>query len=76
MEQLAAEDAARAEFARAHGAGELDTAMVWAGECIDLIPEVAPAGELVAGIAAEAEQVLCNVARRAGGESSTAVGSP
>lgn len=75
-EQLAADDVARAEFARAHGAGELDTAVVWAGECADLIADVAPAGELVARIAAEAQEVVCDVARRAGSDSSTSVGSP
>lgn len=62
-EQLAADDAARAEFVRAHGAGELDTAMVWAGECVDLVADVAPAGELVKRIAAQAEDVLGDVAR-------------
>lgn len=70
-EQLAADQAARADFARAHRAGELDTALVWAGECADLIADVAPAGDLVARIAAEAQEVLGDVARRAGGEVST-----
>jgi nitronate monooxygenase len=74
-EQLAADDAARAEFARAHGAGELDDAMVWAGECTDLIADVAPAGDLVAHIAAEAERVLCDIARRGDSDLSTSVRS-
>jgi len=38
--------------------GDLDTAMVWAGEGIDLISDVAPAGELVGRIGAEAEARL------------------
>jgi nitronate monooxygenase len=38
--------------------GDLDTAMVWAGEGIDLISDVAPAGELVRRIGAEAEARL------------------
>ena len=38
--------------------GDLDTAMVWAGEGIDLISDVAPAGELVRRIGAEAEACL------------------
>lgn len=45
--------------------------MVWAGECTDLIADVAPAGDLVTRIAAEAEQVLGNVARRAGSDSTS-----
>lgn len=75
-EQLAADHVARAEFARAHGAGELDAAMVWAGECTDLIADVAPAGDLVARIGAEAERVLRNVARGAGTDQNTSVRSP
>jgi len=45
-------------FHAAAGEGDFDTAMVWAGEGVDLIPEVSDAGELVARIGAEAEQQL------------------
>jgi nitronate monooxygenase len=38
--------------------GDIDTAVVWAGEGIDLISDVAPAGELVRRIGAEAEACL------------------
>jgi nitronate monooxygenase len=38
--------------------GDLDTAMVWAGEGVDLISDVAPAGELVRRIGAETEARL------------------
>jgi nitronate monooxygenase len=38
--------------------GALDTAMVWAGEGVDLISDVAPAGELVRRIGAGAEARL------------------
>jgi nitronate monooxygenase len=38
--------------------GDLDTAMVWAGEGIDLISDITPAGELVRRIGAEAEARL------------------
>lgn len=38
--------------------GDFDTAMVWAGEGVDLISEVAPAGELVRRIGAETEARL------------------
>ena len=38
--------------------GDLYTAMVWAGEGVDLISDVAPAGELVRRIGAETEARL------------------
>jgi nitronate monooxygenase len=50
-------------FQAASREGDFDTAMVWAGEAVDLISDVAPAGELVRRIGAEAEARL-----RYGGE--------
>ena len=38
--------------------GDVDTAMVWAGEAVDLISDVAPAAGLVSRIGAEAEACL------------------
>jgi len=38
--------------------GDFDTAMIWAGEGVDLISDVAPAGELVRRIGVEAETCL------------------
>jgi nitronate monooxygenase len=38
--------------------GDIDTAMVWAGEGVDLISDVVPVGELVRRIGAEAEARL------------------
>ena len=38
--------------------GDFDTAMIWAGEVVDLISDVAPAGELVRRIGAETEACL------------------
>jgi nitronate monooxygenase len=38
--------------------GDFDTAMIWAGEGVDLISDIAPAGELVRRIGAEAEACL------------------
>ena len=38
--------------------GDFETAMVWAGEGVDLISDVAPAAELVRRIGAEAEECL------------------
>jgi nitronate monooxygenase len=56
---LAAEaDVQAPAFQAALGAGEFDTAMVWAGEGVDLIGEVEPAAELVRRIGAEAETRL------------------
>jgi nitronate monooxygenase len=43
--------------------GDIDTAMVWASEAVDLISDVAPAAELISRIGAEAEACL-----RHGGE--------
>ncbi len=36
-------------------AGDLETAVVWAGESVDLIHSVEPAGAIVSRIVAEAE---------------------
>jgi nitronate monooxygenase len=38
--------------------GDFDRAMIWAGEGVDLISDVAPAGELVRRIGAETEARL------------------
>jgi nitronate monooxygenase len=38
--------------------GDFDTAMIWAGEGVDLISDIAPDGELVRRIGAEAEACL------------------
>ena len=38
--------------------GDVETAMVWAGEAVDLISDVAPAAELIRRIGAEAEACL------------------
>jgi nitronate monooxygenase len=38
--------------------GDLETAMVWAGEAVDLISDVAPAADLIRRIGAEAEACL------------------
>jgi nitronate monooxygenase len=45
-------------FSAALGEGNFDTAMVWAGEGVDLISDVAPAAELVRRIGVEAEACL------------------
>jgi nitronate monooxygenase len=45
-------------FQEAVSKGDFETAMVWAGEAVDLIAEVANAGELVRSIGMEAESNL------------------
>ena len=59
----AALDAEIPAFQTAVREGDVDTAMVWASEAVDLISDLAPAAELVASIGAEAEARL-----RYGGE--------
>lgn len=51
-------DAEKPAFVDATREGDFDTAMVWAGEGVDLISDVAPAAELVRRIGAEAESCL------------------
>jgi len=55
---LAADAAELARYAKARGADDFDTAVIHAGEGIDLIHAIEPAGEIVARIVAEAEAAL------------------
>jgi nitronate monooxygenase len=52
------DEAAREQYNRAFDAGDFDTAVVWAGEGIDLIDKIEPAAAIVEQIAAEAEAAL------------------
>jgi nitronate monooxygenase len=63
-DELRASAQARERFALGHQAGDPDVGLVWAGEGTDLITAVEPAGELVAQIAAEAEELLRTAARQ------------
>lgn len=57
----AALTADRAELERyraAAQAGDFDTALVWAGECVDMIDRIEPAGAIVQRIGLEAEEWL------------------
>lgn len=47
-------------YQRAVQEGDFDTAVVFAGECVDMIHAVEPAADLVRRIGAEAETRLCN----------------
>jgi nitronate monooxygenase len=51
-------DTERAAFRAAAGEGDYDTAMVWAGEAVDLIRSVDGAASLVARISADAEACI------------------
>ena len=57
-EELRASAEARKQFTVGHQAGDPDIAMVWAGEGVDLITDVEPAGSLVTRIIAQAEGLL------------------
>jgi nitronate monooxygenase len=61
--ELARDDDARARFREAVDRGDLSAAPVWASEAIDLITAVAPAADLVAQLAAEAETALARALR-------------
>ena len=63
-EELAADSGAQRDYQEALARGESSLEPVWAGEGIDLITELTPAAELVAMLAAQAEEAL----RRAGSQ--------
>jgi nitronate monooxygenase len=60
--QKQTEEAARYDAARA--AGDFDTAAVIAGEAVDLIGDIPPAGEIVERVATEAEALLAGASNR------------
>jgi nitronate monooxygenase len=60
--QRQTEEAARYDAARA--AGDFDTAAVIAGEVVDLISDIPPAGEIVERVATEAEALLVRASNR------------
>ena len=62
-EELAADDAARASYRAALDRGDVDAALIWAGQALDLITTIEPAGELVARLAAETERALSGFGR-------------
>jgi nitronate monooxygenase len=57
-EEFAADPTARQAYLDAVESGDLPADPVWASEAIDLITELAPAAEVVTGLAAEAEAAL------------------
>jgi nitronate monooxygenase len=48
----------RARYAAAASAGDVSTAVVWAGEGVDLVQAVEPAADIVERVVAEARAVL------------------
>jgi nitronate monooxygenase len=60
--QRQTEEAARYDTARA--IGDFDTAAVIAGEAVDLISDIPPAGEIVERVATEAEALLVRASNR------------
>jgi nitronate monooxygenase len=56
--ELAASQEAREGFQAAQADGDFETAMVWAGEAVDLIHEVLPAAEIVQRIVSQATACL------------------
>jgi nitronate monooxygenase len=57
-DDLVADDGARAGYRTAAERGDLSVVPVWAGEAVDLITDLPPAGDLVTSIATEAEAAL------------------
>jgi nitronate monooxygenase len=62
-DELERDDAARSAYRAAVERGDPDFVPVWASEAIDLITEVAPAADLVALLAEQAEAALVRAAR-------------
>ena len=61
--ELRNNEAARTEYRERAQEGDYDTAVVWAGEVVDLISGLPPAGELLEKIGREAEQRLRGLSR-------------
>lgn len=65
-DELVADAGERERFRRAAQEGDVDTAVVFAGEDVDLIPALEPAANVVASMSASAEQVLRDLSRLIG----------
>jgi nitronate monooxygenase len=60
--ELAADAAAFDSYAKASQTGDFDTAVIWAGEGIDLVRDIGPASRVVDDLALEAEASLARSA--------------
>jgi nitronate monooxygenase len=63
-DELEADEAAKDAYRADAGRGDPQALAAWASEAIDLITEVAPAADLVAAIARDAEEALISALRR------------
>jgi nitronate monooxygenase len=70
-DELSADTTARQEYRERASAGDLTVLPVWAGEGIDLITSLLPAADLVALIAAEAQEALERAGKRPPGKSAS-----
>jgi nitronate monooxygenase len=61
--ELAADPAARQAYQDGVARGDFTPLPVWAGECVDLITDLPPAADLVAGLAGQAEDALSRAGR-------------
>lgn len=57
-DELAADDEAQAAYQAAIERGDADAVPIWAGQALDLITAIEPAGELLARLATETEQAF------------------
>jgi nitronate monooxygenase len=63
-DELAASPQARSDYQRGVASGELPPQPVWASQAIDLITDLPPAAEVVASLAAQAEETLARALGR------------
>lgn len=61
--ELQGDEVAKADYRNAAQRGDLSAVPVWASEAIDLITDLTPAAELIAIIAAEAQEALLHAAQ-------------
>lgn len=73
--ELADDAAALSAYRDALGRGDIDAIPVWAGQALDLVTSIEPAGELVAALAAQAELALSAWSPTARPDSRRATGS-
>ena len=63
-DELAASTQAKIDYQRGVASGEFPPQPVWASQAIDLITDLPPAAEVIAGLAAQAEDVLARILSR------------
>jgi nitronate monooxygenase len=66
-DELAASPRAKSDYQRGVTSGALPPEPLWASQAIDLITDLPAAAEVVAGLAAQAEDTLARILSRAGG---------